>query len=193
MKTIRNGFIALMALAAAYSCANKEKAQQKEECMSDMCDSVTSVTSLRDYTLKDTMRVNGHIYHYTCSLEHVDSMPTLINAQGAEYKESRVCVSVKHDSTNIFQRTYYKKDFKKMVPKELFNVATLVGVNYNYLKSNDHSALHFIITVGDPDETSDLSFPLELTVSPDGSSTIKKAENIETGPISSNLNVEPDI
>ena len=185
--------MALAALAAAASCGDsKDKAQQEERTVAET-DSATGITALRDYTLKDTVTIGGRVYRYTCSLQHVDTMPTLINSQGAEYKESRVVISVSRDSSQVFNKTYYKKDFSSIIPDELAKVSTVVGVNYNYLKSNDHTALHFIVTVGDPDETSDVSMPLEITVAPDGSSSVSKAENVETAPLSDGYNKEPQI
>lgn len=193
MKALRNGIMALAALAAAASCGDsKDKAQQEERTVAET-DSATGITALRDYTLKDTVTIGGRVYRYTCSLQHVDTMPTLINSQGAEYKESRVVISVSRDSSQVFKKTYYKKDFSSIIPDELAKVSTVVGVNYNYLKSNDHTALHFIVTVGDPDETSDVSMPLEITVAPDGSSSVSKAENVETAPLSDGYNKEPQI
>ncbi len=193
MKALRNGIMALAALAAAASCGDsKDKAQQEERTVAET-DSATGITALRDYTLKDTVTIGGRVYRYTCSLQHVDTMPTLINSQGAEYKESRVVISVSRDSSQVFNKTYYKKDFSSIIPDELAKVSTVVGVNYNYLKSNDHTALHFIVTVGDPDETSDVSMPLEITVAPDGSSSVSKAENVETAPLSDGYNKEPQI
>lgn len=193
MKALRNGVIALMTLTAAASCGGNASTSQQEERVQEEHDSVTGISTLRDYTIKDTITINGRTYRYTCSLEHVDTMPTLINTQGSEYKESRVVVDVRRDSTVVFKKAFYKKDFPDIVPKELSAVSTVVGINYNFLKKDDHSALHFIITVGDPDETSDMSLPIELTITPDGSSSLKKAENMETAPISNNLNVDPSI
>ena len=79
-----------------------------------------------------------------------------------------------------------------MVPADFLKSSTLVGVNYNFTKRDeDRSALYFIVTVGDPDETSDMVYPLELKVATDGSFSIKKAENLETAPISTGLNIDP--
>lgn len=193
MKALRNGVIALMTLTAAASCGGNTNTEKQEERVVEEHDSVTGITTLRDYTIKDTVTINGRTYRYTCSLEHVDTMPTLINSQGSEYKESRVVINVRRDSTTIFKRAFYKKDFPDIVPSDLAKVSTVVGINYNFLKNDDHTALHFIITIGDPDETSDMSLPIELTIAPDGSSTAKKAENMETAPMSNDLNVDPSI
>lgn len=192
MKTLKNALIALLAIAAI-ACNGDKKPNLPERIVEDV-DPNTGIISLRDYTLGDTITVAGKPYRYTLRFEHVDSMPVLINPQGLEYHESRATITIQRaDSTTLFSRTYTKTSFRDQVPADFLKSSTVVGVNYNYMKIDDHSAFYFILTVGDPDETSDnMAYPLELKVSPDGSTyTIKKAENLETEPLRPGLNVDP--
>ena len=56
----------------------------------------------------------------------------------------------------MFSRTFYKTSFRDHVPADFLKSSTVVGINYNFMKrESDRSAFYFIITVGDPDETSD--------------------------------------
>ena len=180
--------MALMAMA----CTSEKKPVTTVREIEDV-DPTTGIISLRDYTIDDTITIGGKLYKYSCGLEHVDSMPTVINTQGLEYHESRVRISVSRDNTTVFDKIFYKNNFKDRVPAEFLKSSTMVGVNYNFIKRDeDRTALYFIVTVGDPDETSDnMAYPLELKVAPDGSFSIKKAENLETAPISTGLNIDP--
>ncbi|MBP3213721.1 MAG: DUF4738 domain-containing protein [Bacteroidaceae bacterium] len=191
MKTIKTAATALLALMAI-ACTNEKKPAPTEHEVEDL-DPKTGIISLRDYTISDTITIAGRLYNYQCLFEHVDSMPTIINPQGLEYHESRVHINIQKDNTTVFSKTFYKSNFKDQVPAEFLKSSTMVGVNYNFIKRDeDRSAFYFIITVGDPDETSDgMAYPLELKVAPDGSYSIKKAENLETAPISTGLNVDP--
>ena len=191
MKTIKTAATALLALMAM-ACTNEKKPAPTEREVEDL-DPKTGIISLRDYTISDTITIAGRLYNYQCQFEHVDSMPTIINPQGLEYHESRVHINIQRDNTTVFSKTFYKSNFKDQVPAEFLKSSTMVGVNYNFIKRDeDRSAFYFIITVGDPDETSDgMAYPLELKVAPDGSYSIKKAENLETAPISTGLNVDP--
>ena len=173
------------------SCGNKQSYQPEERVVEDV-NPETGIISLRDYTFSDTITIGGKLYDYTYSLEHVDSMPILINPQGLEYTESRVKISIKQGETNVFDKVFYKSNFHDIVPTDFLKTSTMVGVNYNFTKrEEDRSAFFFIVTVGDPDETSDMAYPLEMKVATDGTYSIKKAENLETESLNPGLNIDP--
>ena len=191
MKTFKTAALALLALMAI-ACNNEKQPPVNERIVEDV-NPQTGIISLRDYTLKDTITVSGKLYHYTCTFEHVDSMPVFMNPQGLEYHESRAHIDIQCEGTSVFSKTFYKNSFRDYVPADFLKTSTVVGVNYNFMKrESDRSAFYFIITVGDPDETSDnMAYPLELKVATDGSISIKKAENLETEPLNPGLNIDP--
>lgn len=190
MKTLKTAVVALLALGAI-ACTDVKKPTTQERIVEEV-DPQTGIISLREYTLGDTITINGKRYKYSLRFEPVDTMPVLMNSQGLEYHESRATITITHDSTKVFSKTFYKSNFRDHVPANFLKTSTVVGVNYNFMKIDDRSAFYFIVTVGDPDETSDnMAFPLELKVATDGSYTIKKAENLETEPLRPGLNVDP--
>lgn len=191
MKTLKIASLALLTLMAV-ACTNEKKAPVAERIVEDV-DPQTGVISLRNYTSKDTITINGKCYNYTYKFESVDSLPVLINPQGLEYYESRATITITREDTKVFSKTFYKSNFREYVPANFLKTSTVVGVAYNIMKrESDRSAFYFIITVGDPDETSDnMAYPLELKVATDGSYSIKKAENLETEPLHPGLNVDP--
>lgn len=174
------------------ACTNEKKPPVTERIVEDV-NPQTGIISLRDYTINDTISINGKLYKYTCTFEHVDTLPVLMNPQGLEYHESRVRIDIKQNDSNVFSKTFYKNNFRDQVPADFLKTSTVVGVNYNFMKRDtDRSAFYFIITVGDPDETSDnMAYPLELKVATDGSYSIKKAENLETEPLHPGMNIDP--
>ena len=190
MKTLKTATILLAFVAMA--CTGEKQAPVSERIVEDV-DPKTGIISLRKYTLSDTITVGGKLYNYSCTFEPVDSMPVLMNPQGLEYHESRIGIKIWRDDNKVFSKTFYKSNFCDHVPDEFLKTSTLVGVNYNFMKRDtDHSAFYFIITVGDPDDTSDnMAYPLELKVATDGSFTVKKAENLETEPLHPGLNIDP--
>lgn len=180
-----------LAAALMMACHNEPKPQTDERVV-EYVDSATGIISLRDYEISDTIKVNGKVYNYQYSLLHVDSMNVVINQQGLEYKESRVHILVRRDSAIIFDKTYFKNDFKEYVPAAELETYTMVGVNYNFTKRDeDRTALYFIVTVGDPDETSDMAYPMELKVMPDGSHSFSRAKNLDMESLNPGLNVDP--
>ena len=191
MKTIKTAAFTLLTLLTL-ACANEKKPEPPQRVVEDV-DAETGIISLRNYTIDDTITIGGNIYQYTCQFEHVDSMPVLINTQGLEYHECRVSIKINRQGKSIFDKTFYKNSLRDYVPADFLKTSTLVGVNYNYIKREaDRSALYFILTVGDPDETSDnMAYPLELRVNTDGTYSIQKAENLETAPLRPGLNIDP--
>ncbi len=191
MKTTKFAIVALLTFMSL-ACTSEKKPVGAERVVEDV-DPQTGIISLRNYILSDTININNKLYNYACTFEPVDTMPILTNPQGLEYHESRVNIEIKHEGNNVFSKTFYKSNFHDYVPSDFLKTSTVVGVNYNYMKRDtDRSAFYFIITVGDPDETSDnMAYPLELKVATDGSYSIKKAENLETEPLHPGLNVDP--
>jgi len=191
MRTLKIASMALLTLMAM-ACTNEKKPPVTERIVEDV-NPQTGIISLRDYTINDTISINGKLYKYICTFEHVDTLPVLMNPQGLEYHESRVRIDIKQNDSNVFSKTFYKNNFRDQVPADFLKTSTVVGVNYNFMKRDtDRSAFYFIITVGDPDETSDnMAYPLELKVATDGSYSIKKAENLETEPLHPGMNIDP--
>jgi len=191
MRTLKIASMALLTLMAM-ACTNEKKPPVTERIVEDV-NPQTGIISLRDYTINDTISINGKLYKYTCTFEHVDTLPVLMNPQGLEYHESRVRIDIKQNDSNVFSKTFYKNNFRDQVPADFLKTSTVVGVNYNFMKRDtERSAFYFIITVGDPDETSDnMAYPLELKVATDGSYSIKKAENLETEPLHPGMNIDP--
>jgi hypothetical protein len=190
MKTLKISVAALLTLMTMGCNNNPQKPTEQPTKLESSVE--TGIQALRDYTLQDTITIGGRLYNYTCALTHDESQPSLINPQGTEYYESQVSIAIRRDSTNVFKKVFHKNNLREYIPAQFLKTSTMVGVNYNFNKRDeDRSAFYFIITVGDPDVTSDMVYPLELKVATDGSYSLKKAENLETGPLSDGLTVEP--
>lgn len=190
MKTLKTSVAVLLTLMTIACNSNQPKPTEQTTTLQGSVE--TGIQALRDYTLKDTITIGGRLYNYTCTLAHDETLPSIINPQGAEYYESQVCIAIRRDSTDVFKKVFHKNNLREHVPAQFLKNSTMVGVNYNFNKRDeDRSAFYFIITVGDPDVTSDMAYPLELKVATDGSYSLKKAENLETGPLSDGLTVEP--
>lgn len=190
MKTLKTSVAVLLTLMTMACNSNQPKPTEQTATLQGSVE--TGIQALRDYTLQDTITIGGRLYNYTCTLAHDETLPSIINPQGDEYYESQVCIAIRRDSTDVFKKVFHKSNLREYVPAQFLKNSTMVGVNYNFNKRDeDRSAFYFIITVGDPDVTSDMAYPLELKVATDGSYSLKKAENLETGPLSDGLTVEP--
>lgn len=190
MSTLKTAAATLLTLTFT-ACANEKRPAIEQPVLQESSPK-TEILSVRSYSMQDTIAIQGKLYSYTFALEPADTLPCFINPQGQQYRESKVKIRIMRDSTKIFDKTFYKNNFRNIVPADFLMTSTMVGVNYNYNKRDeDRSAFYFIVTAGDPDETSDMVYPLELKIAPDGSYSIHKAEGLETAPLSTGLNIDP--
>lgn len=189
MKTLKILSFSFLALCV-FACGGKEESQQSTG-EGEVQNEETSINSLEDKVFSDTVTIGGKLYKYTCTLEHIDSL-IVINPQGEEYVENRVKINVQQGETTIFDKVIDKSFYKDIVPSNLLRAYTMVGVSFNFTKlEEDRSALYFIVTAGDPDETANMDYPLELKVATDGTYSLKEAENLETMSLNPGLNIDP--
>ncbi len=139
----------------------------------------------------DTFSIRGKKYTYDFRLAPVDSLPVVMNADGSRYHDNDVTLTVRRDSTVVLRRRFTKHSFASQVPaRELQNFA-LVGFSFDFTHADDHSYLRFIATVGDPDEASDIFYPIEVRVAADGTYSLHPAENFETESPYEGMNEDP--
>lgn len=189
MKT--NMIITLAAVAMLASCGGGNKQQEEStERIVEEVNEYTGVVNLTSYDNDESITINGKNYNYSYDFQPVDSLPHVINSQGVEYLDNAVVLTIRQDSTLVTTKRFFKSSFKSYVPKAIWEHSGLVGFSYNYVRQ-EHDALYFIATIGDPDETADISFPLEIRITTDGGMTINKAINMDTAPLHDDLNVDP--
>jgi len=127
-------------------------------------------------------------------MESNDTLPIIINADGAKYYDNAVNLIIwRDDSIKILHKVFLKKDFTDYVSNKYLQKSGLVGFSYNPIKGNDSNALYFLATIGDPDESAGVNFPIEIRISTTGAISMQKAEYIETEPLQKGLNEEPKI
>jgi len=182
----------LTALATALLTAcGGPKEQKAGERTVEATDPETGITDLRELHVQDSVRLGGHTYRYRYDFVPNDSMPVVRNPQGDDYHDNQVTLVVTQGQRTIVSRTFTKHDFSDLMPHDFISASALVGFTYNYTKADATDALYFIATVGDPDETADISFPVQLKITPTGAITHEKATGLDTEPISPGLTIDP--
>lgn len=184
--------VCTITIAGMISCKDSSPVKTESPTITEETDSVTGITTMRGYETTDTVRINGALYRYTFNFAPDDSLPVIVNTVGQTYRDNMVRLTIKKDSTTIYAHTFTKKSFEGIVPKKFMATSALVGFNYNITKTDNPGKFFFIATVGDPDETAELSFPMEVIITTDGQMNIIKAENIETEPIIHGMTVDPE-
>ncbi len=164
------------------SCGNNVKPQQ-EEVIEDTIIKENSIGTLREIHINKSITISKQKYVYKYDFVRDESLPIVRNPQGDDYYDNKVTLSIKKQGSEIFSQTFTKKDFAKIVPEKFMEKSALIGFTYNYARNDNSDALYFIATVGDPDETADMVFPIQIRITPQGNMTMEKAPNLDTEPI----------
>lgn len=180
----------LLASALLMGCGGS-KEQKKQERIVEEKDSVTGITTLRELHMNDSIILGGQKYSYRYDFVHNDSMPVVRNPQGDDYYDNQVTLVITQGQRTILSHTFTKHSFSSLVPQEFMKTSALVGFTYNYTKLDATDALYFIATVGDPDETADMSFPIQLRITPTGAVSMEKATDLDTEPINPGMTIDP--
>lgn len=190
MKTYQ--IIAFAAIAFLFSsCRNNNKPEEEEQKrIVETIDQETGIISLSEREYGDTITVKGTLYNYKFTFKPVDSLKHIINSQGLEYIDNAVSLTIRKDSTVVTEKKFLKSSFKSYIPDDLWEHSGLVGFAFNFVRQ-ERDAFYFIATIGDPDETADISLPLEIRITTDGGMTINKAVDLDTEPLRDGLNIDP--
>lgn len=184
----------LLPLSMFISCNNSENKKQDIDSIWVKPQEQETITSLDPISYRNTSMLSGHRYTYEYKMESIDTLPIIINADGAKYYDNAVNLTIWRDDTvKIFHKVFLKKNFTDYVSNQYIQKSGLVGFSYNPIKEKDQTALYFLATIGDPDESAGVNFPIEIRISTEGSISMKKAEDIETEPLQKGLNEEPKI
>ena len=138
-----------------------------------------------------TFTLRGKVYRYEFRLASVDSLPIIVNSDGTRYYDNDVTLTVRHDSTVVLRRRFTKHSFASHVPADQMRNSALVGFSFDFTHADDHNYLRFIATVGDPDETTSVNYPVEVRVAPDGTYSLFPAEDFETESLFEGINEDP--
>ena len=169
------------------SCKQTKKAPVPERVV-ETIDEETGISSLRELHINDSVTVANKTYTYQFDFTPTEAV--VRNPQGDDYYDNQVSLAIRQGNHEVLNRIFTKAHFKALVPSEFLNTSTLCGFTYDYT-SDDSSALYFIATVGDADETADMSFPIRLKITPSGNISMEKATDLETEPIRPGMTLDP--
>ncbi len=152
-----------------------------------------SILSLDESDRDGSVRIGEKDYTYHYHFQPSDSLPIVVNADGQRYRDNVAHLTVRREGTVIFSHRFTKQSFTNFIAKKDLAGSALVGFSYNLTKTEDHTQLRFIATVGDPDETAGINYPIEIKVQTSGQWSTERAQDIETEPLIEGLNVDPDM
>ena len=194
MKHTHHTIAAVITLSALLvSCTgNKTDADATDSIAADTLDD--SIQTISEYSLQDTVTVQGELYTYDISFHNDPSAPTITNYEGIEYYQNEATLTIyRGKSSEVFHTIRFtKEDLKSYIPAEMYDHCTLVGMNFNYMELGRHDSFHFIAVAGDPDETADITYIVAIDILKNKSVSMHQVTDIDTAPISDDLNIDPE-
>jgi len=170
------------------SCSEQKKNEQLQKPQWSQSEEQDEIISLPPLSYRNTAIVAGKRLAYEYRMEAVDTLPVIVNTEGMQYYDNVVYLTVMGENSEVLlKRKFLKKDFSQFVSVEDMKCSGLVGFSINPETGSDSLQLHFIATVGDPDETAGVNFPVDVCVTASGNISMKPAENTETAPLNREL------
>lgn len=179
------------AMLMLLSCGNTSTNDNHEDSLWPSPVVSNEIIDLGTIERSDTFTLRGKVYRYEFRLASVDSLPIIVNSDGTRYYDNDVTLTVRHDSTVVLRRRFTKHSFASHVPADQMRNSALVGFSFDFTHADDHNYLRFIATVGDPDETTGVNYPVEVRVAPDGTYSLEPAEDFETESLFEGINEDP--
>lgn len=181
-------------ISVFFSCNsdNKDKNNVKEEIQKEEA-AKNTINSMQEFTISDTLNVNGKTYNYEIKREVCDSLGVTTTMNGRKYKNNTISLKItrKADNSVFFSKTFKKTSFSQIVPDDFMEKTVLLGIQFNYDRLDDHSAFFFAASVGDP-EDDELLIPMYMNIDTSGNMTLEKANLIDVDSQGSVTNVDPD-
>ena len=179
------------AMLMLLSCGNTTTNDNHEDSLWTSPAVSNEIIDLGTIERSDTFTLRGKVYRYEFRLASVDSLPIIVNSDGTRYYDNDVTLTVRHDSTVVLRRRFTKHSFASHVPADQMRNSALVGFSFDFTHADDHNYLRFIASVGDPDETTGVNYPVEVRVAPDGTYSLYPAEDFETESLFEGINEDP--
>lgn len=133
-------------------------------------DAADGVQRMHEYNFADTIVVDGHKYTYTIHREASDSLPIVVDDDGARYADNVYTLKIAADGREFFNRRFTKNAFASRLSNDFRQRGLLDGMMFD----NSLPGLCFAVSVSMPQ--SDMVEPLLLKVDRQGGITIERDE-----------------
>lgn len=151
-----------------------------------------SVNVMHEYNLDGTVEVGGVKYNYEFAFNNDKTLPVVVTSDGLKYYDNHVKLYINKGSETVYEHTFTKESFQNLIPAADYKRSVLAGFNFNYIQEDKHDRFYFIAVVGDPDETSDISYSIGIAIDKNGNISTSIVTNTDIEPMNSDLNKDPD-
>lgn len=175
VKSMKKAIMLLLPLIGAgvcLSCGNKNNQQEEiivEKIVEKPSDEVKS--AVRSAQEGSVRWVEGNEYSYKIAYETIDSLPA-VESYGEKYRENAVTITVNRgDGSEMCSKKVLKSSFSGLLSDEMKAHGILVSVVFD---RSDNDNLHFVASVGSPDETNEDFVLFQYSVNRFGETSVAK-------------------
>lgn len=184
--------ISIAAVCLFANCTSNKTAPSTQDTISTSTVSKNAVNDMTPYSLDGQIEVEGVKYTYEFAFQNDTLQPIVTTAEGYKYHDNAVLLVIRRGQETVYEHTFTKESFQSLIPAADYKRSVLAGFNFNYMQQDRHDRFYFIAVVGDPDETSDISYSVGIAIDRSGGISTNIVETIDTEPINDNLNQDPD-
>lgn len=154
--------------------------------------SKNTVNKMPEYNLEGEVVVDGEKYTYEFAFNNNTKLPVVTTDEGYKYYDNSVKLYINRGQETVYEHTFTKEAFQSLIPATDYKRSVLAGFNFNYMQQDKHDRFYFIAVVGDPDETSDISYSVGIAIDKSGGISTSIVQTVDTEPINNNLNQDPN-
>lgn len=184
--------ISIAAICLFIGCSGNKTAPTSQDTIAVSPVSTTAINDMAEYNLEGQVEVEGVKYDYEFAFRNVTDLPVVTTSEGYRYHDNEVLLIICRGKETLYEHTFTKESFQSLIPAVDYKRSVLAGFNFNYMQQDKHDRFYFIAVVGDPDETSDISYSVGIAIDRNGGISTSIVETIDTEPINNDLNQDPD-
>ena len=184
--------ISIAAVCLFANCTGNKTASSSQDTIVTTTVSKNAVNDMSEYSLDGKIEVEGTQYTYEFAFQNDPSQPVVTTAEGYKYHDNAVLLVIRRGQETVYEHTFTKESFQSLIPAADYKRSVLAGFNFNYMQQDRHDRFYFIAVVGDPDETSDISYSIGIAIDRNGGISTNIVETIDTEPINNDLNQDPN-
>ena len=128
-----------------------------------------------DLELTDSTTLGGHTYVYSILRTPCDSLEKVKDDMDDLYLDNTIRLTLHRDGAVYFDHTFTKATFAPSIDKGFYDNAILDGIRFLHAEAGQ--GLVFSFAVSYPD--SDMSIPVLMTITDQGTFTFVKDENLD--------------
>ncbi len=184
--------ISIAAICLFIGCSGNKTAPTSQDTIAVSPVSTTAINDMAEYNLDGQVEVEGVKYDYEFAFRNATDLPVVTTSEGYRYHDNEVLLIISRGKETLYEHTFTKESFQSLIPAADYKRSVLAGFNFNYMQQDKHDRFYFIAVVGDPDETSDISYSVGIAIDRNGGISTSIVETIDTEPINNDLNQDPD-